>query len=326
MTALEAPRVPLGTWPTPLEPAPRLAVAIGLEPADLWIKHDDLTGLGGGGNKVRKLEYCCGAALAHGADTLLTCGAPQSNHARLTAAAGARLGLKVELVLAGSAPESPQGNLLLDGLLDARVHFAGVHDVVSLEQRSEARARELSEAGATVEVIPYGGSSSVSARGYSDCAGELIEQAPDLEHVVVAVGSGGTMAGLVHALGTERVLGVNVGAVSDPRSTVTAIVEGMRAGDTVGYEPPELRMRMDQVGGGYADLTDDTIDAIQLAARTEGLLLDPVYTGRALAGLRSAIADGTIRPGRRTVFLHSGGLPGTFGHARSRDLAGKLWP
>src|SRR5580704_15154278 len=305
-----APAV-LGTWPTPLEAAPRMAQALGLGRNDLWIKRDDLTGLGGGGNKVRKLEWLCGAALSRGADTLVTCGARQSNHARLTAAAGARLGLRVVLVLAGSAGDPGDGNVALDGLLGASVVWAGdvVHE--ALDPLASDVLDRLRREGARPELVPYGGSSVLGARGYVVCGRELLEQAPDLTTVVTALGSGGTMAGLVHALGAWRVLGVDCGAIVQPLEAVASLVAGLAG---AALDPAALRVRLDHVGAGYAVLTEPAMAALTLAARTEGLILDPIYTGRALAGLMSAVAEDEIKPGERTVLLHSGGLPGLFGH------------
>ncbi|MFD0164426.1 D-cysteine desulfhydrase family protein [Streptomyces decoyicus] len=320
-------RAVLGTWPTPLEPVPRLARALGLGPEDLWIKRDDLTGLGGGGNKVRKLEWICGAALAEGATALVTTGAPQSNHARLTAAAGARLGLDVVLVLAGSADSSASGNLALDGLFGATVVWAGEVRGAELAAVAERVTGQLRHRGAVPALIPFGGSSPLGAYGYAECGRELLGQAPDLDTVVVALGSGGTMAGLVDALGPARVLGVHCGAVDDPAGTVTGLVAGLSGAVLA---PEALRLRLDQVGAGYATLTDASMEALTLAGRTEGIVLDPVYTGRALAGLRAAVQDGTVTPGQRTVFLHSGGLPGLFGHAaavaRSQDALTDFTP
>jgi L-cysteate sulfo-lyase len=302
----------LGTWPTPLEKAPRLGAALGLGPGDLLIKRDDLTGLGGGGNKVRKLEWLCGAAIAGGADSLVTCGARQSNHARLTAAAGARLGLKVVLVLAGADDGQLGGNPALDGLLGASVVWAGDTTHEDLEGIAQRVMDELRADGAHPALIPYGGSSVLGARGYVECGSELLQHAPDVSTVVTAVGSGGTMAGLVHALGPQRVLGVDCGAVSHPAETVAELVSGL-AGAPVA--PQGLEIRRDHVGTGYSELTEPVMAALQLAARTEGLLLDPIYTGRALAGLISACNEGRVGPGSQTVLLHSGGLPGFFGHA-----------
>ncbi|WP_454314852.1 D-cysteine desulfhydrase family protein [Streptomyces phaeoluteigriseus] len=303
--------VTLGTWPTPLEPMPRLAQELGLGADDLWIKRDDLTGLGGGGNKTRKLEWLCGTALAEGATHLVTTGAPQSNHARLTAAAGARLGLRTVLVLAGTPGAPAHGNLALDALFGATVVWAGDIRGDALTAAAENVAARLRADGAVPALIPFGGSSALGARGYAVCGRELLAQAPDLDTVVVALGSGGTMAGLVDALGAERVLGVHCGAVTDPADVVAAFVSDLSGR---AQAPASLRLRLDRVGEGYGALTEPVVAALNRTARTEGLVLDPVYTGRAMAGLMAAVEDGHIVSGRRTVFLHTGGLPGLFGH------------
>jgi D-cysteine desulfhydrase len=308
------PIVELGTFPTPVEPAPRLARAIGLGPDDLWVKRDDLTGLGGGGNKIRKLEWTVGAALAEGADTLVTTGAPQSNHARLTAAAAARAGLDAVLVLRGSPGASRSGNLALDGLFGARLAWAGDVDQAGLDAAAAEVCEQLRKGGARPALIPFGGSSTLGARGYVRCGEELRAQLPGLRTVVVALGSGGTAAGLVASLGSEAVLGVDVGALADP---ATAVVRFAAPLTSEALTPERLRVRRDQVGDGYAALTGPVREALRLAARTEGLVLDPTYTGRALAGLVAAVRDGDVRPGERTVFVHTGGLPGLFGHAEA---------
>jgi L-cysteate sulfo-lyase len=291
--------VQLLSLPTPVEPAPRLAGAIGLDGDAVLLKRDDLIGLGGGGNKVRKLQVTMTAALAARARVVVTTGAPQSNHARLTAAAGARLGIGVVLVLAGEEPRVHRGNLLLDQLFGAEVVFAGRRDV-------EAVADEIViDRGAFR--IPFGGSSPASAEAYRAAGEELLAQVPDLDVVVAAVGSGGTMAGLVSALGAHRVLGVHTGAVPDPEQAVRTLLEGMSEPRT------PLRFDLDRVGAGYEHLTSETRAAMLLAARTEGVVLDPVYTGRAMAGLIAAARSGRL-DGQRVVFLHTGGLPGLFGH------------
>ncbi|MEV7234124.1 D-cysteine desulfhydrase family protein [Streptomyces sp. NPDC051020] len=310
-----APRTSLGSWPTPLEPAPRLAATLGLREGDLWIKRDDLTGLGGGGNKVRKLEYTVGAAMASGADTLVTVGAPQSNHARLTASAGARLGLDVVLVFPGKPGTSRSGNLTLDALFGAQVHFAGDADLPQLEETAQGIADRLSHRGARAALIPFGGSNTVGARGYQQAGRELLSQLPALDTAVVALGSGGTMAGLVAALGAGRVLGIHTGAMNHPAAAVATMAGALAT--PVGAD--RLRIRTDQIGSGYGRLTDSTAAALELAARTEGIVLDPVYTGRAMAGLVAAVEDGTITAGQTTVFWHTGGLPGLFGHAETID-------
>ena len=211
------------TLPTPMEAAPRLATALGLGTDDLHIKRDDLIGLGAGGNKVRKLQVTMSEALDTHADTVITTGAPQSNHARLTAAAGARLGLHVVLVLSGHEPVPHRGNVLLDRLLGAEIIWSGERPAEEVADEVEQRGRY-----GRVHRIPFGGSSPASAEAYVAAGHELLDQMPDVQHVVVAVGSGGTMAGLVTALGHERVLGVDSGAVPDARHTVHKLLTAMR--------------------------------------------------------------------------------------------------
>jgi len=311
------PPVALSHWPTPLDPSPRLAAALGLREGDLRVKRDDLTDLGGG-NKVRKLEHLVAEAVATGATVLVTSGGAQSNHARMTAAAGARCGLPAVLVLGGTPSPDRPGNLALEELLGARVVLAGDVDGAALDDRVAEVADALRADGELPAVLPLGGSSPTGARGYLACAAELAQQAPDTAHVVVAVGSGGTMAGLVAGLGADRVLGVDTGAVPDPAARVAALVTAL------GARADGLRLRRDQVGGGYGVLTPAAGAAMRTAARTEGLLLDPVYTAKALAGLAAAVSDGGIRPGEPTVFVHTGGLPGLFGHPVARELAADL--
>lgn len=315
-------RIALGMSPTPLEPAPRLAEAIGLGRDDLWIKRDDLTGFGGGGNKVRKLERLAADALACDATVLLTSGGPQSNHARVTAAAARKIGLRAVLVLAADDDGGMTGNVALDSLLGAEVIWAGPLDPDALDAVVIGVGEDLKASGERPYVVPLGGSNALGAGAYLDAAGELEEQAAGVAHVVVAAGSGGTMAGLVAGLGRDRVLGVDVGAVSDVPERVAGL-----CGDLMGAAAPlaaDLRMRTDQVGDGYGKLTPAARDALRTAARTEGLLLDPVYTGKALAGLIAAVADGSIAQGEKTVFVHTGGLPGLFGHAFAAELVREL--
>ncbi len=300
----------LGTYPTPLEPAPRLARALGLDEGDLWVKRDDLLGLGAGGNKVRKIERTAAHAVAQGARVLVTTGAAQSNHARVTAAAGARLGLAVELVLRGEEAGPVEGNLLLDAMFGATLRWAGDVDTPTLERLAEERVAEL---GPTAALIPYGGSDARGAAAYADAARELEQQLPEVAHAVVAVGSGGTMAGVVAGLGHARVLGVDTGAVPDPAERVARL-----AGE-LGAAGGTLQLDRDQVGEGYSAFPEPVREALLLAARTEGLVLDPVYTGRALAGLAAAAREGGVRRGERTVLWHTGGMPGLFGSSAVRS-------
>ena len=311
-TAGVSGRVRLMATPTPLEPAPRLAAALGLGPDRLWLKRDDLGGIGGGGNKLRKLEVLCAEALAAGARTLVTTGAAQSNHARATAAVGARLGLDVVLVLAGRRPDHARGNLLLDDLFGAEVLWA--------EDRPLAEAADEAVAALAVKdarpfLVPYGGSSATSIAGYASCAHELLATAPDIAQVWCAVGSGGTMAGLVSVLGGARVVGVDTGATSDGKSAVHALLTA------AGHEIPVQRLRVigDQVGEAYGRLTPEVLEAVRLLARTEGVAIDATYVGRAAAGLIVEARAGRLPEGR-VVLLHSGGLPGLLGHP---DLLGE---
>jgi L-cysteate sulfo-lyase len=310
-------RIDLASWPTPLEPAPRLAAALGLDAGDLWIKRDDLTGLGGGGNKVRKLEYTCAAALAAGATTLVTTGAAQSNHARLTAAAARRLGLDVVLVLSGRAPSIPSGNLALDGLLGAKVVWAGDADDGKLDAIASQEVEQLNREGRKAVRIPFGGSDGVAVQGYADCGAELECQLPGFAYVFTAVGSGGTMAGLVSSLGPDRVRGVDTGAVPDAEVRVRGLLEAYS-----GHAFTDaLDIRDDQIGGGYEQFADGSRAALSLCAREAGIVLDPTYTGRAFAGLVAAVREGSVQCGERTVFLHSGGLPGLFGHPEALNMS-----
>jgi D-cysteine desulfhydrase len=287
----------LGVWKTPLEPAPRLAERLGLRAGDLWIKRDDFLGFGGGGNKLRKLEHLVGDAVERGATCLVTSGAAQSNYARLTAASARRLGLDVVLCLHAGAGT---GNLTLDAMFGAEIVWDGDPEEVAAQREGAV-------------VLPYGGSSVLGARGYVTCAEEILADAPDVRHVVVAVGSGGTMAGLVSGLGAERVLGVHTGAVEDPFATVARFVD---AGG--------LRIDLDQLGPGYEELTDAAVRAIDDAGRCEGIVLEPVYTAKAMAGLAAAVETGEIRPGEKTVFVHTGGLAGLFGHPYAETLSSRV--
>jgi D-cysteine desulfhydrase len=303
-------RLRLATFPTPVERAPRLAEAIGLGADDLWLKRDDLTGLAGGGNKLRKLEFFAAQAQREGADILITTGGPQSNHARLTAAVAARIGMRAVLVLAGGPPTTTQGNLLLDVLVGAHIEWAGDLPPHELAAYATTVADRLRDDGGRPFLVPFGGSSSLGARGYVACATEILHQLPDLRHVVTALGSGGTMAGLVARLGAGRVLGVNVGARPDATEAAAAYATPL-AGEVI--DPASLRVR-DQAGDGYQHYTPEARRALELVARTEAVVLDPTYTARAMAGLIAAVREGEVNPGEPVVFVHTGGLPGLFGH------------
>ncbi len=285
---------------------------------EVWLKRDDVGALGLMGNKVRKLEFTLGEAVAQGAQSVVTLGAPQSNHARATASAAARLGLHAVLVMGGERPAGPPtGNLLLDALFGAEVVFAGTEDWARLAARVEAIAAE--RAGAYT--LPAGGSSPVGALGFLAAYAELLAQldAAGLEprEVYHASTSGGTHAGLMagHALAGRgpRPVGFDVGQiVPDARGLVAWLANeaGALLGAELGLSEEDARLELSQLGDGYGAFTQAGIEAIGLLARTEGVLLDPVYSAKGMAGL---VAD--ARAGRvegPVVFWHTGGGPSLF--------------
>lgn len=311
----------LAHLPTPVEPMDRLGKALGFEPGALWVKRDDCTGLAGGGNKARKLEYLCAEALAQGCDTLVTGGGPQSNHARMTAAAANKLGMSCTIVLA--ADESPPvGNVVLDVVLGADIVWAGPLGYRATEAAIEAAYARLAADGRRPYMMPIGGATVLGACGYVDGADELIGQVPDLDLVVVAGGSGGTHAGLVAGLGDHaNVLGVNVGARKDLAEAVS--LKATEAAAMTGRPAPRGTVQVDDscIGEGYGVGTAEGRDAIERTARLEGLILDPVYTGKAMAGLIAARREDRIRADQRVVFLHTGGMPALFADAHGSSLA-----
>lgn len=295
--------------PTPLDEAPRLSAELGLR---LLVKRDDLTGLALGGNKARKLELLVADALARGCDTLIATGGAQSNFARMTAAAAARSGLACHLVLSGSEPEHDSGNLILDRLFGATVEFAGTEHWTELERRVAAVASRLGPRGYP---MPVGGSTPLGALAYVDAARELLVQlgrAPDW--VVVADGSGGTHAGLLVGLPREtRVLGVDVARPPVPLVKHVAKLAAATAALGGLATPANEPIVVDHAGPGYAAISDEARAAVRLAACSEGLVLDPVYTGKAMAGLIAEARAGRI--GGTVVFWHTGGSPALFADA-----------
>jgi D-cysteine desulfhydrase len=315
-----------------LQPLPRLSERLASSrqlPASgfhLWLKRDDQTGLATGGNKTRKLEFLIADALAQGCDTLITTGAMQSNHCRQTAAAAARAGLKCELVLGGPPPGQAGGNYLLDLLFGAQVHWTPRENRLN---RLHELADELRATGRRPYFITYGGSDPVGAAGYALALEELQEQVTtlgiELDAIVIPSSSGGTHAGLVAgawALGWDvPILGISI---DEPEADLQEMVADLasktvaRLGKPHTFVLSDILADANYLGAGYGVVGDLERDAIGLMARTEGILLDPVYTGRAFGGLLDILShrpDRFGKPVRSLLFWHTGGTPALFAHA-----------
>ncbi len=302
-------RIDFAARNTPLQRVDRLGETLGLRPGRLWVKRDDLTGLTGGGNKARKLEYLVADALATGCDVLVTAGAAQSNHVRATAAAARAVGMECVAVLSTlGARHEPEGNLVLDDLFGVRVVWT------TPQRRNEALAQSadvLRRNGRRPYVIPLGGTNALGACGYVQAA-EEIDRDLSGAAVVCAVGTGGTQAGLVVGLGSyDRVIGIDVAAVPDLHGHVPGVVA--ECANRLSRPQPSGRWSVDT---RYTDIPygkpfPAVAESIRLATRTTGLALDPVYTGRAMAGLIELAAAGHL-PDTEIVFVHTGGLPALF--------------
>lgn len=324
------PRVRMAQLPTPLAPLPRFSAL--LEGPDIWIKRDDQTGLATGGNKARKLEFIMGEAIGAGADVVLTAGGPQSNHARMTAAAAAHTGLRAVLCLGGEDPAVRQGNLLLDELLGAEIVFAGERNI---REVMEEEAASLSSEGMKPYIVPVGGSVPTGCVGYVLAGLEMYEQAIEfgleVDHLIVSSGSGGTAAGLLLAL-----------ARVSPSTTLHAVTVS-RSADEVRDRILELARETAQLlevsadgveaclevhdqffGEGYAIPTPEGLEAGLNLARTEGILVDTTYTGKGLAGLVGLTECGRFSREDTVVFLHTGGVPAVFEEAR-RGTFDSVW-
>lgn len=328
------PRTELGHLPTPLEPMDRLSDYLG--GPRIWVKRDDCTGLSTGGNKTRKLEFLMADALQQGATCIVTQGATQSNHARQTAAAAAKLNLGCHILLENRTGSTDRdyilnGNVLLDQIHGATI--SGRPGGADMAAEMETLADRLRASGERPYIIPGGGSNGVGALGYVNCAVELVEQAQDkdlkIDALVHATGSSGTQAGLVaglRALGSDiHLLGIGVRA---PREKQEDMVHSlaMKTMDLlgIGLDMPRdlVRANCDYVGEGYGLPTDGMRDAIVTAARLEGLLFDPVYSGKGLHGLIDLIRSGHFREQENIVFLHTGGSAALFGYPEIFDLPG----
>ena len=314
----DAPRTQLGHWPTPLEHLPSLSSE--LSGPRIWVKRDDCTGLATGGNKTRKLEYLIGEAQALGKSAVVTFGAIQSNHARQTAAACAKVGLPCHLILSDQVPSDDEryksgGNVLLDNLLNAQVHMVGANATDDMRAiLGDLKAKH------DLYVIPGGGSNATGALGYARCVSELASQASNhgikQAAVIHASSSAGTQAGLLWGLDRStwaaRVLGINV--YHDDPETLTSTIKSLlgeldKRFGTQSEAQAEVFVNHAYRGSGYGQITQETVDAIRLMAKLEGLLFDPVYSGKALAGLIDQITIGALDDYSDVILLHTGGLP-----------------
>jgi 1-aminocyclopropane-1-carboxylate deaminase/D-cysteine desulfhydrase-like pyridoxal-dependent ACC family enzyme len=315
-TLMALPAASIELTPTPLLRMARLERALGPAAPRLFIKRDDLLPFALGGNKVRKMQLIAAEAARAGADTLITCGSLQSNHARVTAAVGAVLGLRVLLILSGDDPAVPTGNLALDHLFGAEVRF-----VASPEDRApamDAAAAAVQAARGSPFVIPLGASTPLGACAIARGVAELSAVQVKPDEIVHASSSGGTQAGLIAGCALiglpTRVHGVSAdAAAADLATTVAALLDGMatrlnaRLTTLGGDRPIDVDDR--QIGGGYGRQTAASLEATTLLARTEGVVLDPVYTAKAMAGLIQRVRDGRYDPRDTVVFWHTGGLP-----------------
>ncbi|MCK4221888.1 MAG: D-cysteine desulfhydrase family protein [Dehalococcoidia bacterium] len=332
MSTANLPRVNLGQWPTPLHELPRLSAALG--GPRIFIKRDDLSGLALGGNKCRKLEYILAQAQQEGVDSIITTGGSQSNFALQTAAAARQLGMEPYLVLLKGIHPEMQGNLLLHSILKASVNIidiAGPNAMFTImPQTMEELANDLRAKGHTPMVIPVGGSIPIGTVGWVNAATEIADQMKgqhiDVQYVILANGSGGTYAGLVLGFKHLGLALTTIGiSISHPRADVITrdaahirdTAELMGLGTAVA--PTELSVYDDYIGQGYGIATRECLEAIRLVAQTEAIFFDPVYTGKAMAGLISLINKGDITKNDTVLFIHTGGVAADF--AYHRELA-----
>lgn len=317
-------RLAFAHLPTPVEPLPRLSAA--LEGPQLFVKRDDQTGLAFGGNKTRKLEYLMAEAQAAGAKTLITAGAVQSNHCRQTVAAAAKFGMDCILVLFGDPPSLPDGNHLLHYLLGAKVVYS---DREMVEKELKNVFDRASSEGRNPYLIPYGGSNPTGAMGYVTAMLELDKQAIDPDWIVFPSSSGGTQAGLLVGARmcgfTGRILGISVDEPEDDLTTLVADL-ATRTAQSIGedwvFSASDVLVNAEYTGGGYAVMGEPEIEAIRLFAEKEALLLDPVYTGRAAAGMIDLIRKGFFSTKESVLFWHTGGGPALFAHKYQSRLLG----
>ncbi len=321
MNTSSLPRLKFAHLPTPVESLPRLSASLG--GPMLWIKRDDQTGLAFGGNKTRKLEFLVADAQAHGARTLITRGAAQSNHCRQTAAAAARFGFDCILVLTGSPTEQWTGNLLLDRLLNVDIVWTEDNDPNEmLQQTFDSSWAD----GGRPYLIPYGGSNPLGASAYAAAMQEFLSQEIPADRIVLASSSGGTQAGLIagaRLAGCKMLIsGISVDPKAAPlKNTIaelaTQVCELLGKPQVINSE--DVDVRDDYLGAGYGILGDLERQAMMTFARTEGILLDPVYTGRAAGGMLDLIRSGKFSSDETILFWHTGGTPAVFAYENLLD-------
>ncbi len=313
--------------PTPIESMPSLSKALGAD-VNLWVKRDDLLPGSAGGNKTRKLEFCIADALAKEADTIITCGAVQSNHARLTASWSAKEGLACHLILEervkGSYKEDASGNNFLFELLGVK-SISVVEGGADMTAQMEKKADELTKAGKKPYIIPGGASNAIGATGYAVCAEETMNQLNEMHlvinHIVVPSGSAGTHAGMIVGMtgvnGNIPVSGMNVSRPKDAQEEIVyklAVETAQRLEVKGGIEREDIVCFDQYVGPGYSLPTDSMVEAVKLFAKTEAILLDPVYSGKAAAGLIDLVRKGYFPKGANVLFLHTGGSPALYAY------------
>jgi D-cysteine desulfhydrase family pyridoxal phosphate-dependent enzyme len=318
------PRLKLAALPTPLEEAPSLSAYLG--GPRILLKRDDITGLAFGGNEVRKLEYLMGDAVDRGCDVVLTSGAVQSNLARVAAAAARRLGLEAIVVLNGEEPATRQGNFLLDRIFGAEIRIVNTEDDYVLAGVVDDVARDLRRRGRNPYVIPRGGATGLGAAAFANAGLELLDQLNSrgirADAVVHASTSGGTQAGLYTALKVAQtgiqIVGVSAGPGRDALTgRVRSLVDELTRLLALDWRPhpDDIVVTDEYVGDRYGVPTPAGLDAVRLAARTEGVLLDPVYSGKAMGGLIDMVRRGQFGPDQTVVFWHTGGQPAVFAYA-----------
>ena len=319
----EIPRLHFAHLPTPIEELPRLSETLG--GPRILIKRDDQTGLAFGGNKTRKLEFLVAEALEQGAQTLITGGALQSNHCRQTAAAAARFGLDCMLILNGKMPEYASANLLLDHLFGAQI--VNVQERADRDQALQETYDKAVAAGKRPYLVTYGGSSPTGALGYAFAVKEFMQQNLQADWIVFGTSSGGTHAGLVlgqRVFGFKgKVLGISIDEPEEwlkTRVSALASDASERLGTRVEFTPDDVLANEEYCQAGYGVLTDAEREAVKLFAKYEGLLLDPVYTGRAAAGMIDHIRKGFFKKDETVLFWHTGGQPALFAEKYSVGL------